>query len=80
MNSRFRCSFLTCHCLEHHNEMTTRESFPYNPGLPDTSQKRRKGGRERNREKEARPELTESPEKWNWGSSGGQCRAFEILY
>ena len=51
--------------------MTTRESFPYNPGLPDTSQKRRKGGRERSREKEARAELTESPERWNWGSSGG---------
>ena len=52
--------------------MTTRESFPYNPGLPDTNQKRRKGGRERSREKEARAELTESPERWNWGSSGGE--------
>jgi len=64
-------NFQTTPKKKHHKDMTTRESFPYNPGLPDTSQKRRKGGRERNREKEARAELTESPERWNWGSSGG---------
>jgi len=51
-------------------EVTTQESFPYNPGLPSVNQgegegKRREPGRKQ------RNERTEKQEKWNWSSSSG---------
>lgn len=57
------------------NALTTYESFPYNPGLPDNNNKKgRKSNRERNREKgrEHRPSQSEQQDQWNWRSSG--CR------
>ena len=53
-------------------EVTTQESFPYNPGLPSV---RDKEGRKEEGEpgRKGRKERQEKQEKWNsWSSSSGE--------
>lgn len=46
-----------------HHRHTTRESFPYNPGLPTKS-------RSRQPHQQPRPTQPQVQEKWNWSSAG----------